>query len=59
MRITVYNSIGEEISVLINGYKPAGKYQVEINGVILPSGIYFYEMKAGNYREIKKALLLK
>ncbi len=57
--IAVYNTLGERVRVLVNGYKQAGEYQVEFNAGNLPSGIYFYRMKAGNFNEVRKLILLK
>jgi photosystem II stability/assembly factor-like uncharacterized protein len=57
--IKVLNSIGEEVAVVLNEEKEAGFYQVEFNAIGLPSGVYFYQLKAGSFIETKKMLLLK
>jgi hypothetical protein len=57
--LKVYDILGNEIATLVNEEKPAGEYEVEFNGSELPSGIYFYQLKAGNYIETKKMMLLK
>jgi hypothetical protein len=57
--LKVYDVLGTEIATLINEEKPAGNYEVEFNGTNLPSGIYFYQLKSGNYIETKKMILLK
>ena len=74
VNLKVYDALGNEISTLVNEQKPAGNYQVEFNGTDLPSGIYFYQLKAGNpssslrtgeggsgqgFVETKKMVLLK
>jgi hypothetical protein len=56
--------LGNEIETLVDEEKPAGTYEVEFNshsGNVrnLTSGVYFYQLKAGTYVEIKKMLLLK
>ncbi|MCW9065637.1 MAG: T9SS type A sorting domain-containing protein, partial [Ignavibacteriaceae bacterium] len=51
--------LGREVSTLVNEEKPAGEYEVEFNGRDLPSGIYFYKLKAGKYIQTKKMILLK
>ena len=38
---------------------PAGFHKFEFNGEDLPSGIYFYNIQAGDFQEVKKALLAK
>jgi len=57
--LKVYNSLGEEISVLIDEFKSAGKYSVTFNDEKLPSGLYLYSLKSSSYYETRKMLLLK
>ena len=57
--IKVYDVLGNEVATLFNEEKPAGTYKVEFNANNLTSGIYFYQLKAGNLIETKKMLLLK
>jgi hypothetical protein len=61
--LSIYNILGEKIETLINEYKPAGSYEVEFQSTVLSrqmvSGVYFYQLKAGNYIETKKMILLK
>jgi hypothetical protein len=57
--LKVYDLLGREVATLVNEEKPAGEYEIEFDGTRLPSGIYFYQLKAGNYIETKKMVLLK
>jgi len=61
--LKVYDILGNEIATLVNEEKPAGSYEVEFQSAIgswqLTSGMYFYQLKVGNYVETKKMLLLK
>jgi len=57
--LRVYDVLGNEITTLVNEEKPAGEYEVEFDGTGLPSGIYFYQLKAGSLVETKKMVLLK
>ncbi|MCH7964785.1 MAG: T9SS type A sorting domain-containing protein [Bacteroidetes bacterium] len=63
--IKVYDVLGNEIATLVNEEQPAGSYEVEFQSAIGPataglaSGMYFYQLKVGNYVETKKMLLLK
>jgi hypothetical protein len=57
--IKVYDILGNEIATLVSEEKPAGSYDVEFIGDELPSGIYFYQLEAGNFIETKKMVLLK
>ena len=57
--LTIYNTLGKEIAVLVNEDMPAGIYKADWNASSLPSGVYFYELNAGGFRETKKMVLLK
>ncbi len=51
VNLTVYNSIGQEIAVLINEPQTMGEYQTTFNASTLSSGIYFYKITADNFVE--------
>ncbi|MCX6149368.1 MAG: T9SS type A sorting domain-containing protein [Ignavibacteriales bacterium] len=57
--IKVYNLLGNLVTTLVNQDKPAGNYEVEFNGAGLSSGVYFYTLQSGSFREIKKFILIK
>ncbi|MDR3665370.1 MAG: FISUMP domain-containing protein [Ignavibacteriaceae bacterium] len=57
--IKVFDAIGKEILTLVNETKPAGAYDITINSQNLPSGIYYYHMRAGNFIQTKKIILMK
>ena len=57
--LIVYDMLGREVSVLVNTSLKAGKYEAVWNAANLPSGVYFYTLSAGEYRETKRMILLK
>ncbi|MCY7362564.1 MAG: T9SS type A sorting domain-containing protein, partial [Ignavibacteria bacterium] len=57
--LKVYDISGKEIADLVNEKKSAGTYSVEFDGSDFTSGIYFYTLTAGDYRETKKMMLIK
>jgi len=57
--IKVYDVLGSEVATLLNEEKPLGNYEVNFNAASLPSGIYFYRLKAGSFVETKKMVLMK
>lgn len=57
--IKVYDILGNEIKTLVNEEKQMGSYELEFDASTLTSGIYFYQLKADNYIETKKMILLK
>lgn len=59
VKIVIYNSGGEEISVLVDETLNAGKYETSFTALNLASGIYFYKLIAGNFIDTKKMMLIK
>jgi len=61
--LKVYDILGNEIATLLSEEKQPGIYEVEFNTSSIKhlpsSGIYFYQLNAGNYTETKKMILLK
>lgn len=57
--LKIFNALGEEMVILVDEYKPRGKYEAEFNAANFPSGIYFYQLHAGNFIQTKKMILLK
>ena len=57
--LKVYDVLGNEIKTLVNEEKPAGTYELTWNAINLPSGVYFYQLRAGKYVETKKMILLR
>ena len=64
MIMVPYNTQGQEVRTLVQQHHPAGHYEVQWNGrddtgQPVASGMYLYELKAGDFRQIRKMLLLK
>ena len=57
--INVYDITGRLVDTIINGVQSPGRYTVTFNTKKLASGIYFYQLKAGNFVDTKKLILLK
>ena len=57
--LKIYDVLGREVATLVNEEQPAGEYEVEFDGSALTSGIYFYQLKAGEYSETRKMVLLR
>ncbi|MEJ2614307.1 MAG: T9SS type A sorting domain-containing protein [Ignavibacteriaceae bacterium] len=57
--LKVYDILGNEIETLINEEKPAGSYEIEFDGRKLSSGVYFYQLRAGDFIQTKKMVLMK
>ncbi|MDR3610344.1 MAG: T9SS type A sorting domain-containing protein [Ignavibacteriaceae bacterium] len=59
IKLIIYNSLGQTVKVLENGFKNAGNYSVNFNAADLPSGIYFYKLEAGQFAQVKKMMVIK
>ncbi|MBI4535292.1 MAG: T9SS type A sorting domain-containing protein [Ignavibacteriae bacterium] len=59
VRLSVYNTLGQEVETLADEYRNAGTYEVTFSGESLASGVYFYRLKAGPHTESKKMTLLR
>ena len=57
--LSVYDVLGNVVVTLVNEEKPAGSYEVEFNAGKFPSGVYYYQLKAGEFILTKKMILLK
>lgn len=55
----IFDALGREAAILINGFEKAGYHSLEFNGNNLPSGLYFCKIQAGNNTAVKKMLLVK
>jgi len=63
VKLVIFDVLGKEIATLVNEEKTAGSYEVEFGSLVgslhFASGIYFYQLKASDFVETKKMILLK
>jgi photosystem II stability/assembly factor-like uncharacterized protein len=58
--LRIYDILGREVANLVSEYKPAGTYKIEFSATEeMASGIYFYQLKAGEFVQTKKMIYLK
>lgn len=57
--LKIFNAIGQEVAVIIDGNIRAGSYQKVFNAAELPSGIYFYKFQTDGYSDVRKMSLIK
>ena len=59
VNLKVYDVLGNEVAVLVNGAKEAGSYKVSFDASSLSSGVYFYKIQAGSFNQVRKMMLVK
>ena len=59
VELNVFDMLGREVAVIVNEYLQAGTYEVRFDVGNLPSGIYFYQLKADYFSDTKKLILIK
>ena len=59
VKLFIYNISGQRVDMLKNKQEKAGKHLVKWEASDMPSGIYFYTLKADEFTETRKMLLLK
>ncbi|GAB4128614.1 MAG: hypothetical protein Fur0015_02370 [Ignavibacteriales bacterium] len=61
VQMNVYNSLGQKITTLVNDYKEAGVYnmQLSFSNLQLSSGIYFYTLQSGQFFQTRKMTYIK
>jgi len=59
VQLIVYNTLGEQLMIMVNENQLPGKYELTLDGSSLSSGVYFYQLRAGDFIATKKMLLIK
>lgn len=59
VKISVYNSLGQEVSIIVDSFHSKGRYTAQFNAASLPSGVYYYRIQSKYFSDTKKMVLLK
>jgi len=64
VRLTVFDLRGRKVAELVNRVQPGGSYSVswhgrDSRGRPVPSGVYFYRLEAGDFKAVRKMVVLK
>jgi len=64
VKLKIYNALGQLVKILVDDYKTTGEYSVvwdgtDSSGKVMPSGNYFYQIKAGEFTSAKKMIYIK
>jgi len=52
LELKVFDVLGQEAAVLVNKKQPSGDYNVVFNGNKYTSGVYFFQLRIGNFQDI-------
>lgn len=59
VRLEIYNTLGAHMATLVDGRQEAGYHDVAFTNASLPSGVYYYRLRAGNETITRKMVLMK
>ncbi len=60
VKLELFNTLGQQVAVLVDKEQPAGRYTVRLDGRGLASGVYYYRLQAGNrFSGVKKMIVLR
>lgn len=59
VKLAVYNLLGEKVSELVNGEMDAGDHQISVDAQGYSAGVYFYVIEAGEFKDVKKMMVIK
>jgi hypothetical protein len=59
VELKIFDVIGNEVETLINEEKAAGRHEIKFDGSLLPSGVYFYQLRAGSFIKTRKMVIAK
>lgn len=59
VKITIFDLLGRKTATIVNDEQEAGTHQIKFDGSSLPSGVYFYQLRAGTFIETKKMIIMK
>ena len=57
--LAVFNTLGQEVATLVNESQDAGHHDVRFDTSGLASGVYFYRLRAGEYVQTRRLMLLR
>jgi hypothetical protein len=59
VELIVYDILGRRVKTLVNQTQQTGRYEIQFNASVNASGIYLYQLRAEDYMDTKKMILLR
>jgi hypothetical protein len=57
--LKIYNVLGQGVTTLVDGEQLAGYHEAVWDAISIPSGVYYYQIHAGNFTNVKKMMMLR
>lgn len=57
--LSIYNNLGQKVAVLVSEQQSTGNYTIEWDASGFASGVYYMQIRAGSFRDVKKLILMK
>jgi hypothetical protein len=59
VKLSVFNALGEEVAELLNRHIQDGTHKIVFDASSLPSGIYYYQLRVGEFVQTRKMILMR
>lgn len=59
IELEIFDVLGNKVATLVDEEKSPGRYEIEFDGTLLSSGVYFYKLIAGEFTQTRKMILSK
>jgi len=59
VKLLIFNALGKKVATLVKEKQESGSYAIKVSLPNMASGVYFYHITAGSFKQVKKMLLIK
>jgi len=59
VELSIFNVLGQQVATLVSERQPAGEHQIEWDASGFASGIYYFQITASDFQDVKKMVLLR
>ena len=59
VELSIYNLLGQKVATLVSARQPAGSYKIQWDAAGYASGVYYYQLRAGEFQSVRKMILLR
>ena len=59
VNVSIFNILGEKVATLVNNNLQTGNYEINFDASSLSSGVYFYSIESGDFKAVRKMIVMK